>query len=653
MIAGCANVALAGTFDRVEPDRYTVSGSFWPARIKHLIVHHVPYAMDMIEQDRSEWKIFARFKAVAAKRAGENVENPLMHNWAEAPLLNTFESMCWALTVDAAGDREIDEAQQRIRDGIERWIPVILNAQEPDGYLCTDAQMRGYPRFYSPDYAATNVPPNIPTEDTHEGYLMGYLMECAIAHVRATGSGDLRMYHAAKKAADLLCASLGDPPKIPWQPDHAGLEMALVRFATLTDEIEGPGTGSAYIELAHWLLKTRGVTPPHTDQYRQKNKPLAEQKEPYGHAVMFGYLYAGGADIARVTGDTGLQTVCDRLWNRLVNGKMYITGGVGSQNEEFGASFDLPNDSRLGESCANIGNLFFQSNMNLLHADARYADVAEIALYNSILGSLALHEPKWQYFNQLDQHESDHPTGRHNRKPDCCVGNISRTLLRLPTWIYAKTDKAIVVNQFIGSRVTLRRVAGVDVTLEQKTDYPWSGKVSLLVHPEQPASFSLQIRAPGRRAAKVYTGTPEVSGIESLTVNGESVAGSIEHGYVSITRTWSPGDRIDLTLPMPIQRVHADERIKANANRVALMRGPLVYNIESCDLAGDRTLDDVALAGDAPLAACWNDDLLGGVMTLRGLFADGSSLLAIPNFARMNRACTNGVARSIVWIKKP
>lgn len=655
LLACCLPAQGTAGWERVEVDRYSVDSTFWWPRIRHLIVNYIPHIMDLVENDRSEKKKpFARFKALARKRAGEDVTNPCEHNWAEAAVHNTFEAMCLALTVDPRGDQAVIEAQQRIRAGIERWIPVILAVQEEDGYLCTDAQMRGFPRFFSPPVKPTaeqKKNPRFPVEDLHEGYLMGYFMESAMAHYRATNGKDLRMYSAAKKAADLLCDTIGPAPKLEWQPDHPGLEQALTRFGLFVDDVEGVGAGDRYVQLADWLLQTRGVTAPHEDAFRQKNKPLAMQKQPYGHAVMFGYLYSGAADAARLAGNEDLGASCDRLWDALVNRKMYVTGAIGSSDESFGAEYELPNDAKMGETCANISNLYFQENLQLLRDDAKYADLAELVLYNGILGSVSLGKPEWQYFNPLDQSGFGHKVSRAGDEPDCCMGNIPRTLLRLPAWTYSKSRGGITIKQFIGGTTRIHDVGGTDVTLVQKTDYPWDGHVSVLVRPDKPRRFSVRIRVPNRQPSRLYSPMPETGGLGDVSINGSPVEVRIENGYAMLEREWADGDRIDFRVPLEVQRVHADERIAADRGRVALQYGPMVYNFESVDLPEGKNLDDVRLAPDALLSAEWDGSLLGGVKVIRGVFADGTPLQAIPNYARMNRSADSR-ARSIVWVRE-
>lgn len=202
----------------------------------------------------------------------------------------------------------------------------------------------------------------------------------------------------------------------------------------------------------------------------------------------------------------------------------------------------------------------------------------------------------------------------------------------IPTWTYAKGADGVYVNLFIGSTVTVENVAGTDVQMVQTTDYPWNGKVSLTVNPKVPTRFSVRIRVPNRDVSRLYAGTPDADGITSVSVNGAIVKPAIERGYAVITRAWRAGDRIEVVLPLRVQRVRASDKIAADRGRVALRYGPLVYNIEQVDQDITR-----ALAPGSALTTEWRPELLGGVVVIKGTFADGSPLLAIPNYARYNR----------------
>jgi len=331
--------------------------------------------------------------------------------------------------------------------------------------------------------------------------------------------------------------------------------------------------------------------------------------------------------------------------------------GSGETSEGFGPNYSLRNGAYC-ESCSSCGEIFFQWKMNLACHNARYVDLYEETMYNALLGATDLAGKNFYYTNPLDANALRTPW----HACPCCVGNIPRTLLMLPTWVYAKSADGIYVNLFIGSAITVENVGGVDVQMVQATNYPWDGKVSITVNPKAPKSFSIRIRTPNRNVSRLYESTPDANGITSLAVNGSVVKPVIDKGYAVITRGWKAGDKIDLVLPMKVQRVRAAGQLEADRNKVALRFGPLVYNIEQVDQDISRVLSP-----DAPLTIEWKPDLLGGVVVIKGNFADGSPMLAIPNYARMNReteaapappAPAAGArsarrpATSIVWIKE-
>jgi len=258
-------------------------------------------------------------------------------------------------------------------------------------------------------------------------------------------------------------------------------------------------------------------------------------------------------------------------------------------------------------------------------------------MYNALLGSMDLGGTNFYYDNPLVE---DKPRYAWHVCP-CCVGNIPRTLLMIPTWTYTKSTDGIYVNLFIGSTINVERVAGTDVEMVQKTDYPWSGNISITVNPKQSKKFSVYVRVPDRTTSELYTPTPKVGGLKSVTVNGKKISPKIENGYAVITREWQAGDRIDLVLPMEIQVVKPDEHIAADRGCVALRYGPLIYNVETADQPNLNLAPDIS-----SLKTEWRGDLLGGVTTIKGKWSDGSPLLAVPNYARENRG-----GNSAVWVK--
>jgi hypothetical protein len=523
--------------------------------------------------------------------------------------------MCIALMVDPRGDVEIIKAQELMHTTLDRWIPIILAAQMPDGYLQTAyilADRKDWPERWSPEHRGN-----------HEGYVSGYFIESAINHYTLTDGKDLRLYNGAKKLADCWVANMG-PGKKEWFDGHQEMEQALVRFGRFVNDQEGNHRGDAYIVLAKFLLDSRRGG----NEYDQSHLPPGQQYEAVGHAVRATYFYSGMADIAAETHDRDYQSAVISLWDNMVNKKYYLTGGIGSgeTSEGFGPNYSLRNEAYC-ETCSSCGLVFFQYKLNLAYHDAKYADLYEQTMYNALLGGLALDGQSYCYTNPLINTER----AKWHVCP-CCVGNVARTLLMIPTWTYVKSKDGLYVNMFVGSRIHVGQIAGTNVEVVQKTEYPWHGTISITLNPEEPKTFSVYLRVPERTTSKLYQDSPRVGGVKRFAVNGQEQTPIIRKGYAVVTREWQAGDRIDVELPMEPERVVADSRIEADRNTVALRYGPLIYNVEKMDNGKiERKLSD------APLQAEWRPNFLGGVMVISGKWEDGSPMIAVPHFARMNR----------------
>ncbi len=637
--------------EAVGLQRYRIDSKLWNRTSKALIVNWLPHCVAQLERtDLKEGEGgLDNFVEAAKALRGEPHGPHKGYVFANAFVHNTVEALCTAQLVDAQGDKEIEAAQAAMRATLDRWIPIILAAQHPDGYLQTAYTLRDTSKWHERW-----------TEEgrgNHEGYTGGYFIESAIAHHVATGGKDRRLYDAARKLADCWDAHIGPSPKQEWWDDHEAMEMALIHLGQHVDALEGKGQGERYFRLAKFLLECRrgGF------EYDQAQAPVVQQYEAVGHAVRGPYLYSAMTDVAAVTRDPAYLSAIRSISDDISHRKFYVTGGVGSDPayEGFGTAYELRNNGYC-ESCSSCGQMFFQSRMSRLYQDASYMDLFEETMYNALLGSTDLEAKHYYYDNPLD---ANVPRYLWHNCP-CCVGNIPRTLLSLPNWIYARGKDGLYVNLFVGSAVTLD-VAGTAVELVQRTEYPWQGKVRITVSPKSATTFALRVRSPGRAASKLYQATPSADGITRLAVNGKAVQPHIEHGYAVIERTWHPGDIVDLELPLRVQRVRADARVKAVAGRVALKYGPLIYNIEQQDQDIGKALSD-----NAALKPEWRGNFLGGVTVIRGQFADGTPLLAIPNFVRDNRGVTpteypkeperpaDGSrpkpfpATSIIWIKE-
>jgi DUF1680 family protein len=617
--------------DVVHTRKYSIDSPLWDHRVKALIVSWVPHCIEMLERTDVQAGGLDNFIEAGKALRGEPHGSHKGYVFADAYVHNAVEAMSIALMVDPKGDPEILDAQEHMRATLERWIPIILAAQEPDGYMQTAFTLprtsnRGGNQEPGPFLHWTR-------RHDHEGYTAGYFLEAAIVHYGMTDLKDPRLYNAAKKLADCWYDNIGPAPKKAWYDGHEEMEQALVRFGRFVNDTEGKGKGDRYIDLAKFLLDNRYYAAKderERSEYDQSHLPVKEQYEAVGHAVRAAYCYSGMADVAMETHDPDYRSAVKSLWENITNRKYYVTGGIasGETSEGFGPDYSLRNEAYC-ESCSGCGEIFFQWKLNLTYHHSRFADLYEETIYNALLGGLSMDGETFYYPNPLDARRVR--TSWHS--VPCCTGNIPRTLLAMPTWIYAKSPDGVYVNLFVGSTVELGEVSGTRVQMVQKTNYPWDGKVAITVNPEARKRFGVRVRVPNRSVSDLYSSTPDANGIVSLAVNGSPVKQKIENGYAVIDRTWKAGDVIELELPMKVQRIRAIDKIEADQGKVALRYGPLIYNIEKVDV-GDI---GKVLPPDAPLTTEWRGDLLGGVTVIKGVFADGSPMVAIPNYARMNR----------------
>ncbi|MDH6341842.1 DUF1680 family protein [Parabacteroides sp. PFB2-12] len=628
-----------GRLDVVYTKNYSIDSPLWDDRAKAMIVNWIPWCIDQCENSNLATGGLDNFIEAAKALNGKPYAAHKGYVFANAWVHQTIESICIALMIDPKGDKEIIAAQEKMKKTLEKWIPIILAAQEPDGYLQTAYTLRD-PERWEKRWEDRN-------RSAHEGYVSGYFIESAINHHTLTNGTDLRLYNAAKKLADCWADNIGpNPGQIVWWDEHQEMEQALVRFGRFVNDMEGNGKGDRYIALAKFLMDSRMGG----NEYSQSHVPVQQQYEAVGHAVRAVYLYSAMSDIAAETQDPDYQSAVMSLWDNMVNKKYYVTGGVGSgeTSEGFGPNYSLRHNAYC-ESCSSCALIFFQHKLNLAYHDAKYADLYEETMYNALLGSLDMEAKKFYYPNPL--HSVTERTPWHGCP--CCVGNIPRTLLMIPTWTYVTSEKGLYVNLFVGSTINVERVVGTDVEMVQKTNYPWDGNVAITVNPKEEKEFTLFVRVPDRKTSELYDSEPALSGLLSLSVNGQAVTPTINKGYAEITRKWNKGDKVEFVLPMEVQKITADEKIEATRDQVALRYGPMIYNFEEVD--NGAHINEGHL-GTGALKAEWDPNFYNGMMLIKGTWADGKPMVAIPNFARMNRNEPRDpqirTSRSNVWVKK-
>lgn len=528
---------------------------------------------------------------------------------------------------------------------VETIIGHIAAAQEPDGYLYTT-------RTIDPDHPHKYAGPERWSElvVSHELYNLGHMYEAAVAWSDATGSRSL--LDVSLRSFELVNATFG-PDALRDVPGHQEIELGLVKLYRLTGE-------RRFLDQARFFLDERGQANGRELQlnygnpaYMQDHLPVREQREALGHAVRATYMYAAMTDVAALDGDEAMAEASRALWRNVSGRKLALTGGIGARHhgEAFGDEYELPNLSAYNETCAAIGNIFWNQRLFQLDGAARYLDVLERTLYNGFLAGIDLGGDRFFYVNPLaaDGVTDFNRDDSFERQPwfscSCCPTNVIRLLPALGGMVYAQHDDQLYVNLFISNQAGAD-VAGVPVGLQLDTSWPWAGDVRLQLRPERPLRFTLKLRVPGPVLGQpvpgdLYRYLNDRPGELQLRVNGAIQEAQVQGGYLALTREWQPGDVVELHMELPLRRVVAHPQVAELTGRVALERGPLVYAAEGVDNGG-RALE-IPLPDELQLAPETRPDLTGGVTVLRG-----EGVMLVPYYAWGHR----GVGEMNVWFKR-
>ena len=474
---------------------------------------------------------------------------------------------------------------RRLDQYVDSVIAIIASGQEPDGYLYTA-------RTKSPSKPHEWAGPKrwvLVEKLSHEFYNLGHLLEAACAHYQATGKRNF--LDVAIKYADCVCREIGPGEnQLKLVPGHQIAEMGLCKLYLVTGN-------KKYLDQAKFFLDMRGKTS-RKDAYSQAHKPVIEQDEAVGHAVRAEYMYSGMADVAALTGDSAYIKAIDKIWDNIVQKKYYITGGVGARHagESFGNNYELPNASAYCETCAQIGNVYTNYRLFLLHGSSKYYDVIERTLYNALISGISIEGDGFFYPNPLSCREE----AKYARQPwfgcACCPSNICRFIPSLPGYIYASKQDKLYVNLFMGNTMETK-VNGKAITLKQETNYPSDGDVKLTIV-KGGGNFDLNIRIPGWVRGEVvpsdlYSFVDGKHLDYCIKVNGKEVINSnvkdnaLTDGYAVLNRKWKKGDVIEIHFDMEPRLVKANDKVVDDRGRLAVERGPLVYCAEWPDNDAD------------------------------------------------------------------
>ncbi len=529
---------------------------------------------------------------------------------------------------------------------LDTLIYYIGKAQEPDGYLYTARTIAKDSGKLHP-WAGQKRWEKDP-DLSHELYNCGHLYEAAAAHYLATGKRSL--LDIAIKNANLVYHDFIEDG-LKYYPGHQIVEMGLVKLYRVTND-------KRYLDLAKYFLDIRKGG----KEYNQAQEPVTAQTRAVGHAVRATYMYSGMADVAALTGDKGYVQAIDAIWHDVVDHKIYITGGIGAEagHEGFGPDYALPNMSAYNETCASIGNIYWNYRLFLLHGDAKYYDVLEQILYNGMISGVAIKGNRFFYPNPLES------MGQHERSEwfgcACCPSNVCRFIPSVPGYMYATGQDRIYVNLFIQSQANIP-LQKQTVQVAQQTNYPWDGNITLTVAPASGSqAFDMAIRLPAWLneapiPGGLYTYANAPAKKYSITVNGQAADYTTENGYAILHRSWKKGDAIQVHFPMEVRYVKAADKVQADDDKTALQRGPLVYCFEWPD-NNKASVRHLLLNEQNKASAAFELGLLDGVEVIHTaaitqsitpdnkVVEQAANVTAIPYYAWANR----GAGDMAVWV---
>lgn len=565
------------TFEKV-----TLEDEFWLPRLKTQKETLVPFSLEKTENAVENLRRVGNYL-----KTGKREKLLPLARYVASDLFKVMEGAAYLLAVEK--DAELEKQMDEI-------IDIIADAQCEDGYIYEPLSV--HPSMYDRDTYSGFEPYSFVLH-SHELYDMGHMYEAAIAYYRATGKR--KWLDVAEKNAKHINKVFfeGDPAynggkPVNQAPGHQEIELALVKMYETTGE-------ELYLDMARKFIDIRGVTyvPEGTGvmapSYAQQHQPVREQRTAEGHSVRALYLYSGMADIMAHTGDKTLDPALNSIWHNIADTKIHINGGLGSVPgiEGFGPEYMLPNKDTYDETCAGVANIFFNYRMFLATGEAKYVDMAEISLYNNVLGGVNLEGNRFFYVNVLEadaSHAFNH--GNAGRSPwfgtACCPSNLARLIPQVPGMIYSQTADDIFCALYAGSSTDITLADG-KVRLVQSTGYPFDGKVSIEVTPEyEGKEFTLWLRIPTWNTDRfipgdLYRYADDIRSSACVKVNGKKVRTESQEGYLPVRRSWKAGDKVELELDMPVRYNVADERVEADVNRICLTKGPILYCAEEPD----------------------------------------------------------------------
>ncbi|SDR69963.1 hypothetical protein SAMN05216503_0487 [Polaribacter sp. KT25b] len=569
---------------------------FWADKFKVAQDVMVPYMGEVLKGDVGH--ALNNFKIAAGLKEGKHKG----FYWHDGDFYKWMEAATYVYAINK---------DKKIIDELDGLIEIIGKAQQENGYLQTQTQLKNVKPFSERKY--------------HEMYNSGHLYIAACIYYRVTGKTNF-LDIAIRHANNLYNVFQPQPAELARMGFNQVQIMGLVELYRTTKD-------KRYLELAEIFINMRGKSKvkPHPSvrnnnigDMTQERTPLRKEDEAVGHAVLALYYYAGAADVYAETGEKALIDALDRIWGNIVEKKMFVTGACGQKHdggssnrdfvhEAFTIDYEMHNANAYNETCANLCNAMFNYRMLNIKGESKHADIMELVLYNSALSGISLEGNSYFYTNPLRRTKNhkmggtDYPNRVGYIPCFCCPPNLVRTIAKSSSWAYSLSDNGIAVNLYGGNKLDTKLLDNSTIKLKQETNYPWNGKIVITIDECKSDAFDVMLRI------------PDWSETAKISINGKKVNIKTEVGtFATINRNWKKGDVITLNLPMDIKLLEGNPLIEEVRNQAAIKRGPIVYCVESPDLPKSADILDVYLPVNSNLKSIYKPKLLGGVTTISG-----------------------------------
>lgn len=585
----------------------TWTKGFWKDAVDSNARHTLPHLQAMFESPKIS-HVVENFRICSGESEGSfdgtEFGDGDFYKWMEAAVLTAGQTK-----------------DKKLLQKLEEYIDLIARTQQEDGYISTqqiigEREQNGVTRFGS--------------INDFEVYNFGHLLTAACMHKRITGKDTF--LHIAKKAAGCLARMYEESANTGHVqtavcPSHY---MGLIELYRTTGE-------KKYLDLAQLAITLRDSVTEGSDD-NQDRIPLRKHTKILGHAVRANYLYGGVADLYAETGDEELFMVLSRVWQNLMNTKLYITGGCGALyngaspygnffdhqlvHQAYGYEYQLPNITAYNETCASIGHVLWAHRMFQIEPRAEYFDAIERAMVNVNLAAVSLDGKKFFYENALRrakklEYELIWPSTRSEYILSyCCPPNLARTVAESGEYAYCCSKGTLWLGLYGSNTAEVSLPGGARFTITQTTDYPYDGEIVLHLQRANAIPFQVNVRIPHWAKSGLIEGEGMI----------HHITGKDSGTYYSLPVTREGNACIRLTLDMPVRFTVSHNMVEENTGQAAIERGPLVYCVESPD-AEVPSLSELMLD-------------LNAEFSLSSMIIEGRRVTALQT--RMYRVCYDG-----------